>query len=180
MYDFQKRTMFTQKWILNLQDLPRSQNLETVPICIVWQYFPHDNIVCIHSCDEYMKSIDSGVCHRPWSILLWIVPAYSLTIEYQVVQYVPSISISEQFESILVTILQQMSFYFFEVVVIVAWSWYFVELLCRLICQLTMSLHTFLCMTSHVIRPMKKYDYFERMVIFSNPPAEIRDSNMVL
>ena len=22
--------------------------------------FPHDNIVCIHMCDEYMKSIDSG------------------------------------------------------------------------------------------------------------------------
>ena len=62
-------TMFLQKWISNLQDLPRSQSLETVPVCIVWQYFPHDNIVCIHTYDEYMKSIDSGVCHRPWSIL---------------------------------------------------------------------------------------------------------------
>ena len=61
MYDFQKRTMFLQKWILNLQDLPRSQSLETVPICIVWQYFPHDNTVCIHKYDEYMKSINSGV-----------------------------------------------------------------------------------------------------------------------
>ena len=30
-----------------------------------------------------MKSIDSGVCHRPWSIFWWIVQAYSLTIEYQ-------------------------------------------------------------------------------------------------
>ena len=39
-----------------------------------------------------------------------IVQTYSLTIEYQVVQYVPSISISEQFESILVTILQKISF----------------------------------------------------------------------
>ena len=56
--------MFLQKWILNLQDLPRSQSLETVPICIVWQYFPHDNTVCIHTYDEYMKSIDSGVCHK--------------------------------------------------------------------------------------------------------------------
>ena len=44
-------------------DLPQNQNPETVPICIAWQYFPHDNIVCIHSCDEYMKSIDSDVCH---------------------------------------------------------------------------------------------------------------------
>ena len=62
--------MFLQKWILNLQDLPRSQSLETVPVCIVWQYFPHDNSVCIHTYDEYMKSIDSGVCHKPWSIFV--------------------------------------------------------------------------------------------------------------
>ena len=40
----------------------------------------------------------------------FIVQACLLTIEYQVVQYVPSTSISEQFESILVTILQQISF----------------------------------------------------------------------
>ena len=70
----------------------------------------HDNIVCIHKYDEYMKSIDSGVCHRLWSILWWIVRAYLQTIEYQVVQFVPSISILEQFESIHVTILQQISF----------------------------------------------------------------------
>ena len=69
MYGYRKHIMFTQKWILNLQDLPRSQSPETVPVCIVWQYFPHDNIVCIHKYDEYMKSIDSGVCHRLWSIL---------------------------------------------------------------------------------------------------------------
>ena len=31
-------------------------------------YYPHDNIVCIHMCDECLKSIDSGVCHRLWSI----------------------------------------------------------------------------------------------------------------
>ena len=34
-YDFRKCTMFLQKWISNLQDLPRSQSLETVPICTV-------------------------------------------------------------------------------------------------------------------------------------------------
>ena len=68
MCDFRICTMFLQKWISNLQDLPRSRSLETVPICIVWQYYPHDNIVCIHMYDEYMKSIDSGVCHKLWSI----------------------------------------------------------------------------------------------------------------
>ena len=55
MYDFQKRTIFLQKWISNLQDLQRNQNLETVPVCIVWQYYPHDNIVCIHKYDEEMN-----------------------------------------------------------------------------------------------------------------------------
>ena len=104
MYDFPKCTMFLQKWILNLQDLPQSQNFETVPVYIVWQYYPHDNIVCIHMCDEYIKSIDSGVCHKPWSILWPIVQAYSLTIEDQVFQFVPSINILEQSGSKLLTI----------------------------------------------------------------------------
>ena len=152
MYDFQKCTVFLQKWILNPQDLLRNQSLETVLVCMFQQYYPHDNIVCIHMCDEYMKSIDSGVCHKPWSILLWHVQAHSLTTEHQVVQYIPSISISEQFESILLTISNRFHFSFFEVVIIDAWRRYFVELLCRLVCQLTVSFHTFLCMTLHIIR----------------------------
>ena len=110
MYDFQKRTRFLQKWISNLQDLPQSQNLETVPVCIVWKYYPHDNVVCIYKYDEKMKSIDSGVCHRLCSILLWIVRAYLLTIKYQVIQFLQIVSISEQFESMCFTILQQISF----------------------------------------------------------------------
>ena len=44
-------------------------------------------------------------------------------------------------------------FFFSEVVVIDAWDGYFVELLSRLVRQLTISFHTLLCMTSHVIRP---------------------------
>ena len=35
MCDCRKHIMFTPKWISNLQDLPRSQSPETVPICIV-------------------------------------------------------------------------------------------------------------------------------------------------
>ena len=46
-----------------------SESLETVPVCIAWQYYPHDNIVCIHMYNEYMKSIDSGACRKLWSIL---------------------------------------------------------------------------------------------------------------
>ena len=44
-------------------------------------------------------------------------------------------------------------FFFFEVVVIDARSGHFVELLSRLVCQLTISFHTFFCMTSHIMRP---------------------------
>ena len=46
-------------------------------------------------------------------------------------------------------------FFFFEMMVVNAWSWYFVELLSRLVCQLTISFHTFLCMTLHIIRPWR-------------------------
>ena len=55
MCDFRKCTMFLQKWLLNLQDLPRSQSLEKVPVFVVLQYFPHDNLVRIHMCDECLK-----------------------------------------------------------------------------------------------------------------------------
>ena len=44
MYDFQKRTMFLQKWILNPQDLPakseswNSPNLRCFEVLPTWQY----------------------------------------------------------------------------------------------------------------------------------------------
>ena len=69
------------EWILNPQDLPQNRSLETDPACIVLQYYPHSSTVCIHMCDECMVSIDSGV------------QVDSLTIEYQVFQFVPSINI---------------------------------------------------------------------------------------
>ena len=55
---------------LNPQDLPQNRSLETVPVCIVLQYYPHSNTVYVHMCDECMISIDSGVCHRLWSIFV--------------------------------------------------------------------------------------------------------------
>ena len=48
MYDFWKRTMFRQKRILNLQDLPQNRSLETVPVCIVLQYYPTQQY-CLYS-----------------------------------------------------------------------------------------------------------------------------------
>ena len=67
MYDFRKCTMFLQKWISNLQDFPQSQSLETVPVCIVWQYYPHDNTDCINLYDECRRSNEIIVCHKLWS-----------------------------------------------------------------------------------------------------------------
>ena len=44
------------EWILSPQDLLQNRSLEIVPACTVQQCYPHDNIVCIHMCDECMKS----------------------------------------------------------------------------------------------------------------------------
>ena len=70
MYDFQKkRTMFHPKWIFSPPDLLQNRSFETVPICIVWQYCPHNSTVSIHLCDGCKRSNDMIVCHRLWSIL---------------------------------------------------------------------------------------------------------------
>ena len=98
-------------------------------------------------------------CHRLWSILWWIVRTFSLTIEYPVVQFLPSFNILEQFENILGT--NSPTDFFSS-----SLKWWssmhgvdtFVELLSRLVCYLTISLYTFLCMTLHVIRPWRKYE----------------------
>ena len=94
--DFRKCTMFLQKWILNPQDLLQNWSLETVPICIVWQYFPHDNIVGIHVCDECMKANELNACHELLSIWWLIEQVCSRTRECQAYQFVLSTSISRQ------------------------------------------------------------------------------------
>ena len=87
-----------------------SWNSPNLHCLAVFPCFPHDNTVCINMYDECKISNEIIVCHKPWSILWSIVRVCSLTIEYQVVQYVPSISIWQQFESILLTILPRISF----------------------------------------------------------------------
>ena len=169
MYDFPKRTMFHPKWILNPQDLLRNRSLGKVPACIVWKCYPHNNTVCI----ECMKSIDSGVCHRLWSVLWLIVQVCSLTIEYQVFQYVPRTSISEQIESILLlTILQQISF-------LLLWNdgHRCMELiLCRVVESSCLPTHKIVPHISWHDPPchetMKKYEDFEGMVISLIPPQK--------
>ena len=52
-------------------------------------------------------------------------------------------------------------FFFFEMMVVKAWSWYFVELLSRSVSQLTISFHTFLGMTFHIVGPRRDERIFE-------------------
>ena len=63
-------------------------------------------------------------------------------------------------------------FFFFEVVVIDAGSRYFVDLLSRLVWWLTITLQTFLCMTSYVIKTMKKYENSQSTEAFQFPPRK--------
>ena len=86
-----------------------SPSLHCLAVLLTWQY-------CLYSHVWWKNgTIDSGVCHRPRAILWLIVQAYLLTIKYQVVQFLPNIRISDQFVSILVTILQQIS-------ILIPWS----------------------------------------------------------
>ena len=55
-------------------------------------------------------SKEPNVCHKLLSILWLLEPICSLTIEYQVFQYVPTTSKSEQYGENTLTILQQISF----------------------------------------------------------------------
>ena len=94
----------------SLQDLLQNQSLDTILFCIVVLCFPHINIACIHMCDECKRSNVPNVCHMLLSISLPHEQVCSLTMEYQVSQYVPKKDISEQFEIVLLTILLQISF----------------------------------------------------------------------
>ena len=160
MYDFQKRTKFLQKWILNPQDLPQNQSLETVPVCIVSQYYPHsNNVLSFH--DECKISSDSIVCHRLWSI--FVMDRASLFTDHKISGR-PILAKYKHFRTNWEHTLWQFStrfhFFFFEVVVIDAWSRYFVELLRRLVGQLTISLHLISLHDLPYHKTMKKYERF--------------------
>ena len=96
--------------LLSLQGLPQNQNLEIIPICILVLCFPHNNIVWIHWCDECKISDALNACRVLSSILWWHGQVCLLTTKYQVYQFEQSTGIWEQFERILLTLLQQIKF----------------------------------------------------------------------
>ena len=63
-------------------------------------------------------------------------------------------------------------FFFFKMVVIDAWSRYFVELLSRLVCQLTISFHTLLRMTIHVIIPWRNTKILRELKFVCSSPQK--------
>ena len=170
-YDFQKSTTFFQKWILSPQDLLQNRSLETVPACIVLQYY-HIAILFVFTCvmNVRYQSIQSFVTsfgpfrNRSCKFIHW---------EYQVFQYVPSTSISEQFERMLLTILLQISILPLRNDGHRCREW----ILCGVVessCWLTISLHTFLRMTFHIIRPWRHTKILRVRKLFSSPRGNSR------
>ena len=121
-----------------------------------------------------MKSIDSGVCHRHWSISWSIVQAYSQTRKYQVFQFEPNKRIFEQFVSKPLTNLQQSHFFLFEFVVVKAWR--VVTLYGRSVVfvrKFAMSFHAFLCM-------IMSQDYGEMCALDSSEQGYFFNTSMDL
>ena len=106
MFGFRKCTKFLLMLTSSLRGLLQNQSLETILVCIVVLCFPHNNIACIHMCDECQRSNAPNVCHMLLSISLPHEQVCSQTIKYQVYRYVPNTDVSEQFVSKLWTIHQ--------------------------------------------------------------------------
>ena len=155
MYDFQKNTMFHQKWILNLQ----------ITLSIVLQCFPHDNTVSIHMCDEINEIKRFRRFHKLWSILLWIVQFVHWTWNIRSSNTCQVSALQHNLRAYLWQFSNRFHFFFFEVVVVNAMSWYFIELLGRFVRQLTISFNPFLGMIFHIIGPQRCTD-FPSTIIF--------------
>ena len=67
--DFLKYTEFLLMMTSSLQRLLQNQSPETILVCTVVLCFPHNNIACIHMCDEFKKSNVPRVCHKILSTL---------------------------------------------------------------------------------------------------------------
>ena len=69
MYDSQNAQCSSRSGFYSSRSPAKSESSNS-PSLHCFAVLPHSNAVCIHMCDECMKSIDSGVCHRLWSISL--------------------------------------------------------------------------------------------------------------
>ena len=133
----------------------------------------HMTILSVFTCmmniwNQSIQTFVTGLGPFLW----WIVQVCSLTIEYRVVQVVPSIRISEHFESILVTIIQQIS-------LLLLWSGghrCMVWILCRVVVSSCLPTHNIVPRISLHDQPYHKttmkYEDFEGMAVSLFPPRK--------
>ena len=180
MFCFQRYTRLLLRLMSSPQGLKQSLRLGLNPIYSAVPSFPHDNLVGNRLCHECKKWILLVVYHISESTLWLIVQACWSIIECQVVQFVPSISISRQFESKLLTILQLIR-------VLPAWidGHPSKDLkLCNVAPPSCLPVHSFAQRIFEHVLPCRKTtlqfscEAFHNQVIFSVAPAEIRDSNI--
>ena len=105
---FQMCTMIDQKSISSLQDLPQSQSLEIVPICIVVLRFQTTSPFAFN---REMDVRDQTSWRFAWSCSWSHVQVRWLTKEFQVHQFVLNTAIAGKFENIFWTIPYQFQFF---------------------------------------------------------------------
>ena len=145
--DFQSSTAKSESW--------NSPSLHCLAVLPTWQYCLCSHVKWMFEINRF-KRLSLALVH-------YVMDRASLFTDHKISgrPILPGVSISEQFESMYLTNLQQILFLLLWsgghrcMVVMDAWSRYFVKLLGRLVCQFTKSFHTLLCMTSHVIRPWR-------------------------
>ena len=163
MYDFQKRTMFLQKWISNLQDLPRTQSLETIAVCSLtvlptWQCCLYSHVWWIYEINRFWRLSQASV-HS-------VIDRANFFTEERTSDR-PKRAKYKHFRTIREQTCDKFSnrfqFFFFKVVVIDAWSRYSKS------CCVVLQTHNIAPHTSLHDQPchetMKKCDCFEGMVI---------------
>ena len=125
--------------------------------------------------DEYINSVDSSVCHKLWSILWSNVQVCSLTINYRVVQFVPNINILKTIwehtcdNSPTDFISSSLKWWSSMHGVDTLQSCWVV-----LLANSQISLHTFLCMTFHIIRPWRNTKIFRVWKLFCSTRSNSR------
>ena len=126
-----------------------------------WQKWTHDNIVCMHSCNDSKRSNTLNVSHRLWSI-------FEMTLANLLTDHrlsgLPIHARTRHYQNKLWTYFWQFSygcqFFFFELIIINAWNWYVVQLFSGFVRQFALSVHSFLGMTFHVIGPRRDTQIF--------------------
>ena len=64
------------------QDLLQNRSLGTVPVCILWQCFPHDNTACSHMFDGCKKTKRNNRLSQ--ALVLFVIDRVSLITNHRI------------------------------------------------------------------------------------------------